>query len=52
MAKKTEKSGEMEKHKKPMHQNLLQEEFGSELGDYNAHKIVDILQNKENDEKC
>lgn len=43
MTKKHKKSKNQQEHKKPMHQQLLKEEFGTELGDYNAGKIYDML---------
>ncbi|WP_243291735.1 hypothetical protein [Bacillus sp. FJAT-47783] len=52
MTKKHQKSKEMQNHKKPMHKQLLQEEFGSELGDYNASKIYEVLGNKGKKDEC
>ncbi|WP_243385467.1 hypothetical protein [Bacillus kexueae] len=52
MTKKTNHSKDIQNHKKPTHQNLLNEEFGTELGDYNAHKMIEILQKQQKDDKC
>ncbi|WP_170289420.1 hypothetical protein [Metabacillus lacus] len=43
MTRKHEKSKDMENHKKPMDTSLLEEEFGQELGDYQASKIYELL---------
>lgn len=52
MTKKHKKSKDMQNHKKPMPQDLLQEEFGHELGDVNAAKIYDAAEgNKNRDNK-
>lgn len=34
----------MQNHKKPMDPELLEEEFSSELGDYNAGKLIETLE--------
>ncbi|WLR43114.1 hypothetical protein LC087_02590 [Bacillus carboniphilus] len=61
MTKKNEKkSGEQKQHKKTMNPSILQEEFSSELGDYNSTKIYDVLEgnrhkirsDKEKDDQC
>jgi len=58
MTKKHIKSKNQQNHKKPMHKQLLKEEFGTELGDYNAGKIYDILakenqkDDQDRDENC
>ncbi|MDQ0860560.1 hypothetical protein [Bacillus sp. V2I10] len=46
MTKKTHKSGESEQHKKPMEPSLLEEEFGTEMGDYNSAKFIDAFAEK------
>jgi hypothetical protein len=48
---KTHKSKDSEQHKKPMEPSLLEEEFGSEMGDYNSAKLLDILAEKK-EKKC
>ncbi|MBD1380348.1 hypothetical protein [Metabacillus arenae] len=55
MTKKTEKSKEMQNHKRPMDKELLQEEFGHELGHYNEGKVYETLadhKRKSNDDDC
>ncbi|MCY9375885.1 hypothetical protein MOF34_12200 [Bacillus sp. T17B1] len=42
--KKNRHSRDMQNHKKPMNQKVLEEEFSSELGDYNAGKIIEMLE--------
>ncbi|MBL3649330.1 hypothetical protein ABZM97_07445 [Bacillus vallismortis] len=42
--KKNRHSREMQNHKKPMNKKVLEEEFSSELGDYNAGKIIETLE--------
>lgn len=52
MTKKTMKSRNMQNHKKPTDKDLLQEEFGQELGDTNAAKIYEtIAEKKEKEQK-
>ncbi|MDQ0162282.1 hypothetical protein [Bacillus alveayuensis] len=55
MAKNQKKNEEPQIHQKRLDKRFLQEEFGGELGDYNAHKIYDLLA-KENkgkkEDKC
>ncbi|WP_226668429.1 hypothetical protein [Metabacillus litoralis] len=52
MTKKKMKSRDMQNHKKPTDIDLLQEEFGQELGDTNAAKIYEaIAGNKKKQEK-
>lgn len=42
--KKNRHSRDMQNHKKPMNKKVLEEEFSSELGDYNAGKIIEMLE--------
>ncbi|MFT4401216.1 hypothetical protein ACMX2I_14520 [Bacillus sp. SW14] len=42
--KRNRHSREMQNHKKPMNKKVLEEEFSSELGDYNAGKIIETLE--------
>ncbi|OAE04822.1 hypothetical protein A6A24_15370 [Bacillus subtilis] len=42
--KKNRHSRDMQNHKKPMNKKVLEEEFSSELGDYNAGKIIETLE--------
>ncbi|QNG59146.1 hypothetical protein H4O14_15210 [Bacillus sp. PAMC26568] len=51
MTKKTLKSKDSGQHKKPIEPSLLEEEFGSEMGDYNSTKILDTLAEKK-EKKC
>ncbi|MGM7720062.1 hypothetical protein [uncultured Metabacillus sp.] len=51
MTKKHMKSKEMKNHKKPMPMDLLQEEFGHELGDVNASQIYGVLEGNKNKDK-
>ncbi|WFF75886.1 hypothetical protein P6282_18505 [Bacillus velezensis] len=44
MTKKNRHSKDMQNHKKPMDPKLLEEEFSSELGDYNAGKWIETLE--------
>ncbi|MGG0915595.1 hypothetical protein ABE147_13810 [Bacillus velezensis] len=44
MTKKNRHSKDMQNHKKPMDPKLLEEEFASELGDYNAGKWIESLE--------
>lgn len=44
MTKKNRHSKDMQNHKKPMDPKLLEEEFASELGDYNAGKWIETLE--------
>ncbi|MED4532961.1 hypothetical protein ABET51_16965 [Metabacillus fastidiosus] len=46
MTKKKMHSKDIQNHKKPFSKDLLQEEFGSELGDVNSSKIYDLLADK------
>ncbi|TDL80249.1 hypothetical protein [Peribacillus frigoritolerans] len=46
MTKKTNKSAHSEQHKKPMEPSLLEEEFGTEMGDYNSAKFIDAFAEK------
>lgn len=51
---KNQKSKDMQNHKKPMNKKVLQEEFSGELGDVNAFKFIDIIEQnkkKKKDEK-
>nr|WP_276562581.1 hypothetical protein [Bacillus sonorensis] len=42
----------MQHHKKPMNKKVLQEEFSGELGDVNAFKFIDVIeQNKKKKKK-
>lgn len=43
VTKKHVKSKDMKNHKKPMNPDILEEEFGSELGDINSSKWIDTL---------
>ncbi|MDQ0229466.1 hypothetical protein [Metabacillus malikii] len=51
MAKKNKKSKEMQNHKKPMPKEILQEEFGQEMGDVNAAQIYDVLESNKSKQK-
>lgn len=51
MSKKTEKSRSMQNHKKPADKQLLQEEFGHELGDMNAAKTIELLESVKHKKK-
>ncbi|NTU27920.1 hypothetical protein HPX95_17405 [Bacillus tequilensis] len=42
--KKHRHSKNMQNHKKPMNKKVLEEEFSSEFGDYNAGKIIETLE--------
>ncbi|MCY9230684.1 hypothetical protein [Bacillus inaquosorum] len=42
--KKNRHSKDMQNHKKPMNKKVLEEEFSSEFGDYNAGKIIETLE--------
>ncbi|MCY7982532.1 hypothetical protein MOB89_03645 [Bacillus inaquosorum] len=42
--KKSRHSKDMQNHKKPMNKKVLEEEFSSEFGDYNAGKIIETLE--------
>ncbi|SPT93845.1 YkzE protein [Bacillus tequilensis] len=44
MVKKNRHSRDMQNHKKPMNKEVLEEEFSSEFGDYNAGKIIETLE--------
>lgn len=46
MTKKTNKSAHSEQHKKPMEPSLLEEEFGTEMGDFNSAKFIDAFAEK------
>ncbi|ASB89916.1 uncharacterized protein S101395_03409 [Bacillus sonorensis] len=49
---KNQKSKDMQHHKKPMNKKVLQEEFSGELGDVNAFKFIDVIeQNKKKKKK-
>ncbi|WP_200874125.1 hypothetical protein [Bacillus safensis] len=52
MTKKHMKSKEMKDHKKPMDRDILEEEFGSELGDINSSKWIDTLVKPKKDAAC
>ncbi|UYO36684.1 hypothetical protein NF868_05760 [Bacillus zhangzhouensis] len=52
MTKKHVKSKEMKEHKKPMDPDILEEEFGSELGDINSSKWIDTLMKPKKDGGC
>ncbi|ARW06434.1 hypothetical protein C6370_03180 [Bacillus atrophaeus] len=41
---KNQHSKDMQNHKKPMNKKVLEEEFSSELGDYNAGKLIETLE--------
>lgn len=47
------KSKEMQNHKIPASKDLLQEEFGQELGDVNASKLFEAIEGnkKKNNQK-
>ncbi|AFI28017.1 hypothetical protein MY9_1480 [Bacillus sp. JS] len=44
IVKKHRHSRDMQNHKKPMNKKVLEEEFSSEFGDYNAGKIIETLE--------
>jgi hypothetical protein len=48
MTKKHMKSKDMENHKKPTSKDLLQEEFGHELGDVNSSQIYGVIEGNKN----
>ncbi|MFS0654379.1 hypothetical protein [Bacillus sp. 179-C3.3 HS] len=52
MTKKHEKSKDMKEHKKPMDPDILQEEFGSELGDVNSSKWFETFMKPKKDTAC
>lgn len=52
VTKKHMKSKEMKDHKKPMDPDILEEEFGSELGDINSSKWIDTLVKPKKDAAC
>lgn len=52
MTKKHVKSKDMKDHKKPMNPDILEEEFGSELGDINSSKWIDTLVKPKKDDEC
>ncbi|MCY8809715.1 hypothetical protein MOE86_18310 [Bacillus atrophaeus] len=41
---KNQHSKDMQNHKKPMNKKVLEEEFSSEFGDYNAGKLIEALE--------
>jgi len=41
----------MQNHKKPMNPDVLQEEFSNELGDVNAFKFIDVIENNKKKNK-
>lgn len=41
---KNQHSKDMQNHKKPMNKKVLEEEFSSEFGDYNAGKLIETLE--------
>ncbi|MBU2660022.1 hypothetical protein [Bacillus cabrialesii] len=49
--KKNRHSRDMQNHKKPMNKKVLEEEFSSEFGDYNAGKIIEMLEVTKPDKK-
>lgn len=42
----------MKDHKKPMNPDILEEEFGSELGDINSSKWIDTLMKPKKNDGC
>lgn len=42
----------MKDHKKPMNPDILEEEFGSELGDINSSKWIDTLMKPKKNDEC
>jgi len=52
VTKKHVKSKDMKDHKKPMDPDILEEEFGSELGDINSSKWIDTLVKPKKDAEC
>ncbi|MGD6793321.1 hypothetical protein [Metabacillus indicus] len=46
MTKKTHKSKASGQHKKQMDPDLLKEEFGTEMGDYNSAKFLEAASSK------
>ncbi|MDQ0223690.1 hypothetical protein [Metabacillus niabensis] len=44
MTEKNKKSKDMQNHKKPMPKDILQVEFGQEMGDVNASQIYNVLE--------
>ncbi|MEC1560271.1 hypothetical protein [Bacillus haynesii] len=49
--KKHQKSKDMQNNKKPMNPDVLQEEFSNELGDVNAFKFIDVIENNKKKNK-
>lgn len=49
--KKHQKSKDMQNHKKTMNPDVLQEEFSNELGDVNAFKFIDVIENNKKKNK-
>jgi len=52
VTKKHVKSKDMKDHKKPMNSDILEEEFGSELGDINSSKWIDTLMKPKKNDEC
>ncbi|MED2978165.1 hypothetical protein P4284_15870 [Bacillus swezeyi] len=50
--KKHQKSRERQNHKKPMNKKVLQEEFSGELGDVNAFKFIDVIEQNKKKKKA
>ncbi|KAA6453130.1 hypothetical protein [Bacillus swezeyi] len=50
--KKHLKSRERQNHKKPMNKKVLQEEFSGELGDVNAFKYIDVIEQNKKKKKA
>lgn len=51
LMKKHQKSKDMQNNKKPMNPDVLQEEFSNELGDVNAFKFIDVIENNKKKNK-
>jgi len=51
MTRKKMKSKDMQNHKIPTDKDLLQEEFGHEMGDVNASQIYGALEGNKKKEK-
>ncbi|MFJ5963664.1 hypothetical protein [Bacillus sp. NPDC093026] len=52
MTKKHVKSKDLQEHKKPMNPDVLEEEFGSELGDVNSSKWFETFMKPKKDSSC
>ncbi len=51
MTRKHMKSKDMQNHKIPTDKDLLEEEFGHEMGDVNASQLYNVLAGNKKDKK-